>query len=223
MVLSLLHLGNPLGAYRALGNLKSSWLSREIACLGVFFALVFIEFAFPSMEVGGKTVVGWAAVGAGALCLFSMASIYSHTAIPAWNGWYTHISFHSAAAILGAALYFVAAIAGGQAELATRGLILVATGTGIQLVALIAYLPMLAEGSRAKRVTSRILSSQRHWLVMGQLLTVVGGLGLPLAIGFGAIQGDEIVYGILLLSAVGQLIGRSLFYVTGVHAMLEQH
>ena len=44
MAASLLHLGNPLNAYKAVTNLGSSWLSREIL-FGVLFAVVGALFA----------------------------------------------------------------------------------------------------------------------------------------------------------------------------------
>lgn len=224
MAISLLHLGSPLGAYRALGNLKSSWLSREIACLGVFFTLVWSEWIFASaMGPAGGAAVGWLAFGAGALGLFSMAAVYAHTAIPAWSGWHTHNSFHSAAIVAGAALYSTVAITGGQAEQAMRGLLIVAAGTGLQLAGLAAYLPALAGGGAADRASARLLAACRPWLAIGQGLTIAGGFGLPLAIGLGAVQGEAMIYGAFLLTAAGQLIGRSLFYATGVHAMLERY
>ncbi|WP_282437946.1 dimethyl sulfoxide reductase anchor subunit family protein [Desulfosporosinus shakirovi] len=40
LVLSLFHLGTPSGAYRSLSNIGSSWLSREILFVGIFFVLV---------------------------------------------------------------------------------------------------------------------------------------------------------------------------------------
>ena len=42
---SLFHLGNPLNAWRAVGNLGTSWLSREIASGVVFAALGGLNFA----------------------------------------------------------------------------------------------------------------------------------------------------------------------------------
>ena len=44
-VASLLHLGNPLNAYRAITHLGTSWLSWEILS-GVLFAIIATVFAF---------------------------------------------------------------------------------------------------------------------------------------------------------------------------------
>ena len=41
---SFLHLGNPANAPRALNNLASSWLSREILAIGFFTVSLFITF-----------------------------------------------------------------------------------------------------------------------------------------------------------------------------------
>ena len=53
VIISLLHLGNPANAFRAISNLGSSWLSREI-----FFTLLFVASvrSLPSCS-GAKSAV----------------------------------------------------------------------------------------------------------------------------------------------------------------------
>jgi len=62
-IASLLHLGNPFNAYRAVTNLGSSWLSREIF-FGVIFAVLAFVFAFLQWRKIGTLVLrnvipGW--------------------------------------------------------------------------------------------------------------------------------------------------------------------
>lgn len=91
---SLLHLGRPERAWKALSQWRSSWLSREgvlaVAALGVMgvFALgqVFNLFSLP--------VLGW--IGA-LLCLvtvFATSMIYAQLkTVPRWNHWTTPVQF----------------------------------------------------------------------------------------------------------------------------------
>ena len=100
---SFLHLGNPANAPRALNNLSGSWLSREILAIGVFsVSLVFI------LILGWKT--GHAEYSkylilfssfSGLALLWMMIRIYVMPTIPAWNSWYTPVSFVSTALSLG--------------------------------------------------------------------------------------------------------------------------
>ena len=100
---SFLHLGNPLNAPKALNNLSGSWLSREILAIGVFsLSLVFI------------LILGWTtghpeyskylivlSFFSGLALLWMMIRIYVMPTIPAWNSWYTPVSFVSTALSLG--------------------------------------------------------------------------------------------------------------------------
>ena len=100
---SFLHLGNPSNAPKALNNLSSSWLSREILAIGFFSAsLVLI------LILGWKT--GHAEYSkylillssfTGMALLWMMIRIYVMPTIPAWNSWYTPVSFVSTALSLG--------------------------------------------------------------------------------------------------------------------------
>lgn len=70
MGLSTLHLGRPLRAWRALLNLRGSWLSREIALFSGFVGFAAAHFLWPGPWLGAVTVV----VGLGAL--FAVDRVY---------------------------------------------------------------------------------------------------------------------------------------------------
>jgi len=104
VLVSLLHLGHPLRAYRALSNLRNSWLSREILSAGlfgagwaIFYGLLAILSVFTSLL--------WVAFGlatlAGLALIFSMARVYRLDSLPGWNTWRTPVSFYLAAGLLG--------------------------------------------------------------------------------------------------------------------------
>jgi anaerobic dimethyl sulfoxide reductase subunit B (iron-sulfur subunit) len=102
---SLLHLGRPLRAWRALANLRSSWLSREILLTIKFLAGWAVVVA---LEVHGVLSPGVRATLAGAVALlglalvYAMARVYRLRTVPAWDGVRTFRSFLMAALLLGA-------------------------------------------------------------------------------------------------------------------------
>jgi len=70
---SLLHLGKPLRAYRALLHVKSSWLSREIALFGAFALLSSI------FVLTGTVALFWFALLVGTSFLISVEMVYHVT------------------------------------------------------------------------------------------------------------------------------------------------
>jgi anaerobic dimethyl sulfoxide reductase subunit C len=104
LLASLLHLGNPLNAYKAVTNLGSSWLSREILC-GVLFAVVGFGFALMQWRKIGsfavRNAVAWVASAIGVVLVFSMAMVYMIPTRPSWNAITTPISFYVTTLLLG--------------------------------------------------------------------------------------------------------------------------
>lgn len=100
---SLLHLGKPVNAPRALNNLKGSWLSREILAIGVF-CISLVTVLVLAWKTGHsenlKLPLAMSSVFGLAL-LWMMVRIYVMPTIPAWNSWYTPVSFTSTALCLG--------------------------------------------------------------------------------------------------------------------------
>lgn len=101
---SLLHLGNPLNAYKAVTNLGTSWLSREIF-FGVLFAVVGAGFAVMQWKkigtVAVRNLVAWLAALIGVGLAFSMAMIYLLPTRLSWNLVTTPLSFLVTTLLLG--------------------------------------------------------------------------------------------------------------------------
>jgi anaerobic dimethyl sulfoxide reductase subunit C (anchor subunit) len=103
--LSFFHLGNPLNAYRTLGNLRESWLSREIFFLLLTTGLLVGLFVLEWTRAGSRTALvalSVAAALAGVALILSMANVYRLEAIPAWDSPMTTFSFLMTAFVLGA-------------------------------------------------------------------------------------------------------------------------
>lgn len=120
LVLSFLHLNNPLHSIYALSNLGTSWLSMEILFVSLFlFGLVFISILplikTPKPQYHRIFIVSTTLVGV--IMVYSMSMLYMIPTVPAWNSISTPISFFATTLLLGSA--FVISLSFRQ-ELKTR-------------------------------------------------------------------------------------------------------
>jgi anaerobic dimethyl sulfoxide reductase subunit C (anchor subunit) len=94
-VTSFLHLGNPANAPNALNNLSGSWLSREILALSVY-SLCLLIIIGAGWKIGNVASLKYHLVLSsvvGIVLLWMMVRIYTVPTIPAWNTWFTPLSF----------------------------------------------------------------------------------------------------------------------------------
>ncbi len=102
---SIFHLHHPFRARRALGNLRTSWLSREILFDLAFLALVAsvaAAGAFGSPGPGLRWALLAAGCAAGGLFLLSMTELYMLPTVPAWRGVSTPLAFLATTLVAGA-------------------------------------------------------------------------------------------------------------------------
>ncbi|MDB6025202.1 MAG: Fe-S-cluster-containing hydrogenase subunit, partial [Verrucomicrobiales bacterium] len=92
-----LHLGKPFRAWRALVNLRRSWLSREIAAFSLFAALVSANVFFSATTLSAAVVVS------GLIAVFTSVMIYVDTRRVLWSPKETGIKFFGSTALLGLA------------------------------------------------------------------------------------------------------------------------
>ena len=79
LAISILHLGRPERAWRALAGFRHSWLSREVGALGLFGGLAVLAVLIDSVAVqAAATVAGLAGVGCSAM-------LYIVTRRPSWR------------------------------------------------------------------------------------------------------------------------------------------
>ncbi|MBS1798721.1 MAG: dimethyl sulfoxide reductase anchor subunit [Acidobacteria bacterium] len=108
---SVLHLGRPAYAWRALKMWRRSWLSREVLLFGLFFAalasltavawLTAIHVSYP-LQVVLRLLQNITPI-LGAAGILASARIYLVPARPAWNMQHTPIDFLLSSAVLGCA------------------------------------------------------------------------------------------------------------------------
>jgi anaerobic dimethyl sulfoxide reductase subunit C (anchor subunit) len=93
---SLCHLHHPLRARRALGNLKTSWLSREILFELAFLGLVVFVAGLAAFWSPGPGLRWGLLAGVcltGGLFLMSMTGLYMLPTVPVWRGIHTPLGF----------------------------------------------------------------------------------------------------------------------------------
>lgn len=206
LIVSFLHLGSPKNAWRVFGNLRKSWLSREILAAILFilsWAISVISFWLsPSLAIGKPLLAGVTGL-AGAILIFSMSEVYRLRMVPTWNTWHTKVTFFLSAMILGLLSVVPGLIlTGSPAEELTRSFhwIFVAgiITLGLELVL------SLSEKWNSNQ-TIRII----------RILLIVVGITATTLLFFSTANGwMGILFLVFLLTLLEQIIGRWLFYAS---------
>jgi formate dehydrogenase iron-sulfur subunit len=107
LLIGALHLGRPLGAWRAFLGLRKSWLSRELVAFGLFVPLVGVNAALgwvpPSIALFARTPLSLTALMVGLLAVFCSAMVYHDTQRDFWRLPFSLGKFFGSMILLGAA------------------------------------------------------------------------------------------------------------------------
>jgi anaerobic dimethyl sulfoxide reductase subunit C (anchor subunit) len=135
---SFLHLGNPLNAPKAVRNLATSWLSREILAIGLYSAGLAAALLY-GWRTGASYPLYLLALCAvtGLLLIWTMSRVYRIPTIPAWNSGHTPLGFILTALSLGSvtSMLFAGSGAGSRGFSLLAGLL--AVGLALELAAAI--------------------------------------------------------------------------------------
>ena len=194
---SVLHLGRPRYAFRAVLGLRHSWLSREILAFGVFAGLAVVYAAWTWTESAGWLAgggsrglpaagppagagpgwwLGWGVALSGAAGVFCSVMVYDYTKRDFWNGPATAGRFFLTAAVLGLAaawLPLLIAAAGGDAGPAAAAVDRYGAVLCRGLIAATAV-KLLFEAALFRHLASRSTTSLKRtaWLMTGALSNV---------------------------------------------------
>lgn len=230
LIFSLFHLGTPMGAYRSISNLGSSWLSREIVTAGGFFVLWAISYYLDKKDKSGPAL-SWIAVLFGLAAIFSMASIYATSVRPAWANINTYIVFFGTTLLFGAAGALAAIVHGMKgAKVSAEVLNILKKISFIAIAALVvqlAYLPIYisglgSDGSAGMASANLLTDSYAMTMILRWIVSIAGGILLLNAVykgGKGTIPANT-VYLALGVVIVGEFIGRYVFYASAVSIMV---
>lgn len=243
LLASLFHLGDPLSAFRAVTNVGSSWLSREIL-FGVLFAILGGLFAimqwrkWTSFTI--RNVIAILAGIAGLGLVISMSGVYMLPTQPAWNTLATPIFFLTTTLLLGSLamgtaftanyLYLKRKEEAGldmQLELlrgSLRGISVTALVVlGIQLIVAPLYIAALSAGvPEAQESASMLVDDYVTIFVLRLVLSLIGA-GLFAIVLYQSASGEAkdrtmayMVYGAFAFVLVAEVLGRYLFYAIQV-------
>jgi anaerobic dimethyl sulfoxide reductase subunit C (anchor subunit) len=240
---SLLHLGDPLGGYRAINNFATSWLSREIVFSVSFGLLVAVYAVLQWFKLFGfvlRSILAWITALVGLVAVYSMGNVYLLLSQPAWNSWATVITFFTTTFLLGSlamGVFLVAnyaydkrrepKLAEQRSELLRPMMRYIAIASvlllGIEMVALPVYLATLATGPAAAVGTAQLWIGQYSWVFIGRLVLVFLGAGVfalflyrnTLAPKLERALGN-LTYAAFVLVLAGEMLGRLLFYATHI-------
>jgi len=184
---ALSHLGRPGMAWKALRGLRRSWLSREVALLGLHAVLAAAAVLLPGL-------VALAAV-AGIAGVYASARLYVVPGRPAWDSPLTIVRFGATAAATGPLLTGRPGIA--------------AAGVAVAVAATVANWPRLARDPRQPwRGSVRLELGWFRGATLARLMLAAAGASL-------ALLGEPALVALAAVGAA-ELLGRWLFFVTVV-------
>lgn len=222
IVLLLVHLGHPRRAWRAMLNVRHSWISRGTLALGAFVALgllclVVRLWSAPEQVPAVNVTVRWAFVsGAVFIGLYPGLVLSASPAIPFWNtGLLPVLSLMQGVA---SATVVLVAIDGRNATLGGQELAAVALWllAAVALVLSVYVAGMLRRGA-AGAESARHLMRDHSWLFFGAAWGL--GIVLPFALmaGFASTEGGFLALAVAALARVaGDFALRHAFLKVGM-------
>jgi DMSO reductase anchor subunit len=237
---SLLHLGRPQFAFRAILGLRHSWLSREIVAFGLFAgcasAYAAAVFLVGRADFNLEPVIeplGWSVAATGAIAVFCSVMIYVFTQREYWSFSRVGVRFTLTCALLGIAAMWLSILAAMIAAPSLQLTELVAKASPLLCQALIvtAVVKLTWEAAIFRHLLFRRMTPLRRsaMLQAGDLsrvtlarfaLGLLGGVMMPLfilrqATEAGNVTGVEFVAATSLLfiaCLAGELLERYLFF-----------
>jgi len=220
MLTSFLHLGTPINAWRAISNLRTSWLSREILFMGLFSGLSSLLTLFLWLGWGSEALqraLGWLTVLAGLALVYCMARIYMLRSLPPWHTWLTLASFYASAFLLGGL-----ALAAIDTGLGSRGFAMGLAALLLLSIQALITIHWARHQMRPVRHLALKAAYQRPFPRSTHLAALpalrlglgVGGVALfLLAIpAYGSVNIGLLLWPAFLITLAGEAIGRCLFY-----------
>ncbi|MBK8021223.1 MAG: dimethyl sulfoxide reductase anchor subunit [Chloroflexi bacterium] len=247
LIVTLFHLGNPINAPRAIANIGTSWLSREIL-LSLLFSFGGALFAFlqwrklTTPQV--RNVVAVVVAVLGLALVYSMAMVYRLGVVPAWDTLATQVTFFITTFLLGTMAMgaaFVAnfwyirrknmdpehvqytLLAGSLRWIALSAIALL----GLQFIIVPLYLAALAMGANPAAIASIEMMGQQGLILALRLVLLFVGAGL-LAVFVYSLAASEkrirlvsnMAYLGFALVLIAEVLGRFLFYASMVQVGL---
>jgi formate dehydrogenase iron-sulfur subunit len=230
MAASVLHLGRPLYAFRAVLGLRTSWMSREILALGLFAPLAvayaaacFHARAAPSPHHRAEDVLGALVAATGLVSVTCSVLVYHATRRPWWGAPLVGFKFFFTTVVLGLATTMVTLSVGAArlGDAATTQAVAPVVATAARLLALATLIKLGGEllffrhlgdlrFTPLKRSAVLMKDDLRGYTLIRFAAGLAGGVVLPLlgrgmaaaAVGFALLAAGELVERTLFFAAV---------------------
>lgn len=233
-IASLFHLGSPLHIVRAVPNIGSSWLSREVVFAVIFMVFAAIYTFMQWRRVGGESlrvIMGWVSAVIAAVYIYAMGMVYMIATQPAWNTLATPLTFFVGSLLIGA-LGMAAGLVAAHAELKKEDLAVVNTALqglaisaivllGIEFIVLPIYLAHLASQGGAALQSLNMMVGSYGVVFFFRLALLFCGAGVMAAYLYRNASVAEkektlatLAYSAFALALVGEVLGRFIFYAT---------
>ncbi|MCC7370379.1 MAG: dimethyl sulfoxide reductase anchor subunit [Chloroflexi bacterium] len=216
-LVSFVHLGSPLGAFRAANNVMHSALAQEIVALGAFGALLVASVAldYRGWPQPLSRIVGWLTAAAGLVLVLAMSRIYQSTIIPAWTSSFTPVSFVAAYLVLGGGLLLLTLP---RAATSVVGIAAAAGLLGVvsQVVALPFYLAELGGGSAFARQALTVLTGDMVLTLGASVVLLLLAAAVMALLWVRHTLAPRLVYLAVFLAIAGELAARAAFYGSAV-------
>jgi Fe-S-cluster-containing dehydrogenase component/DMSO reductase anchor subunit len=213
---SVLHLGRPQYAFRAVLGLRTSWMSREIVAFGLFAAaaVAYAAVSLASSGTGGvHEALRWTVAALGVVGIACSVAIYHATRRAWWAASITGFKFFLTAAVLGLATTIATGVAHGESSAVVAALSYAVAGLSAVKAAGEAALFLHLGDKRhtaLKRSALLVAHDLRGWTVARFAAIGLGGIALPLA---NAQRGSfGLAIASLALLTLGELAERTLFF-----------
>lgn len=217
---SVLHLGRPHLAFRAILGFRRSWLSREIVVFGLFAGLAVIY------ALGHFFFLETAVLAVGVAGIFCSAMVYRDTKRPFWDNHFTTLKFFLTAVILGLGTMLLTST--GWAAVYSEPLITPVVRTVLQVIVLSSVLKVLVESgiflslaagdsSFLKKTAMLMVHHLKEYTFWRFVCGLAGGVVIPLILllfGRHFPTVEIIVWALLTfaLTLTGELLERYLFF-----------
>jgi len=226
LALSVLHLGRPLYAFRAMLGLRRSWLSREILAFSLFAGVASGYAAslwLPASEPLRALLLRGSAVS-GLVGVVCSVMVYAATRRPTWHASSVAFKFLASGGVLGAAtVAMIASLTHQHAPAVAQALALLMCGKLTVELAAFRHLRRRAHTAH-KRSAMLMAGDLRRVTTLRFVCGALGGIALPFALWhLDASQATvAAVLGIatFALTLGGELCERYLFFVTASAAKM---
>lgn len=104
LLAAFFHLGSPGRAFRALSNLRSSWLSREILAVSVFGCLLLVQGVLLLSGLSASRLLAAVTAVTALALVIVIGRVYMLSVVPVWNSPLTILSFFASSIMLGGGL-----------------------------------------------------------------------------------------------------------------------